>query len=124
MDLASAGGPAKAGASSAADYLFRRMAPEVVSSFSATQVRAIREAFSATPHLVDIRETLNVLGNRIYLVFQVGRERRSPARVAAERKHRQYFTPGNLVTLTVFGLFVAFSVIGAGAFLLTALGLR
>jgi hypothetical protein len=115
---------AKPGATSAADYLFRRMAPEVVTSFTATQVRAIREAFSATPHVVDIRETLNVLGHRFYLVFQVGRERRSAARLKAERKQRHYLTAGNVITLAVFALFLVFSVIGASAFLLTALGLR
>ena len=100
--------PAKAGAGSAAisarkarraearnaseraflDHYFQRLAPEVAASFTAEQRAAIATMFGArgvARHAVEVRRSVPFPGGRrLYLVFLLGRERRTISRLYSQ----------------------------------------
>ncbi len=70
------------------DHYFRRLAPEVAASFSAEQRAAIATMFGArgtARHAVEVRRSVPVPGGRrLYLVFLLGRERRTISRLYSQ----------------------------------------
>ncbi len=70
------------------DHYFRRLAPEVAASFTAEQRDAIATMFGArgiTRHAVEVRRSIPFLGGwRLYLVFLLGRERRTISRLYSQ----------------------------------------
>ncbi len=67
------------------DHYFRRLDPEVAASFSAEQRDAIAAMFGArgfARHAVEVRRSVPFPGGwRLYLVFLLGRERRTISRL-------------------------------------------
>jgi hypothetical protein len=67
------------------DHYFRRLDPEVAASFSAEQRDAIAAMFGArgfARHAVEVRRSVPLPGGwRLYLVFLLGRERRTISRL-------------------------------------------
>jgi hypothetical protein len=110
--------------SDAADFMFRRMPGEVVASLTPVQIHAIRHALASSSHAVDLRPTFNFFGLRLYMVFQFGRERRSPTRLANERAARRFWTLGNVLAMAVFLTMFGLSAVGAGLVAARALGIR
>jgi hypothetical protein len=117
-------GVVRPGSGDAADFLFRRMPGEVVASLTSVQVHAIRNAFTNSDHAVDLRPTFNLLGLRLYMVFQLGRERRSPTRLANERTTRRFWTLGNVTAMAAFFGLLGLSAVGAALMAARALGIR
>ena len=70
------------------DHYFRRLAPEVAASFSAEQRDAIVAMFGArriVRHAVEVRRSVPFPGGwRLYLVFLLGRERRTISRLYSQ----------------------------------------
>lgn len=71
-------------------------------------------------HPVDIRMSLPMMGNRFYFTVVAGRERRRPARLAADRAAYPLLTAGNalfalgiltLLTLAALAMLIAHSAI-------------
>jgi hypothetical protein len=87
---------------------FARVSPEVASTFDDEQLSAIKRAFGArTPgaHTVDLRFSVPFFGGRsFYVVFLVGRERRSGRRRLWERRLRPLATIANALAVTFFAL--------------------
>ena len=100
------------------------MPGEVVASLTSVQAHAIRSAFANSAHAVDLRPTFNLFGRRLYMVFQLGRERRSPTRLADERATRRFWTLGNILALTAFFGLLGLSAVGAALVAARALGIR
>ncbi len=100
------------------------MPGEVVASLTAVQVHAIRTAFVNSSHAVDLRPSINLFGLRLYMVFQLGRERRSWARLASDRTTRRFWTLGNMLALAGFAAWLGLSAIGGALVVARALGVR
>ncbi len=70
------------------DHYFRRLDPEVAASFSAEQRDAIAAMLGArgiARHAVEVRRSVPVPGGwRLYLVFLLGRERRTISRLYSQ----------------------------------------
>ncbi len=70
------------------DHYFRRLDPEVAASFSAEQRDAIATMFGArgiARHAVEVRRSIPFPGGRrLYLVFLLGRERRTISRLYSQ----------------------------------------
>ncbi len=70
------------------DHYFQRLVPEVAASFSAEQRAAIVAMFGArgiARHAVEVRRSVPFLGGwRLYLVFLLGRERRTISRLYSQ----------------------------------------
>ncbi len=94
------------------DHYFRRLAPEVAASFSAEQRDAIVAMFGArriARHAVEVRRSVPFPGGwRLYLVFLLGRERRTISRL---------YSPG-----MVSRRFNAVFYLGLGALILLSAG--
>jgi hypothetical protein len=87
---------------------FARVPPDVAMTFDDEQLTAIKRAFGArTPgsHTVDLRFSVPFFGRRcFYVVFLVGRERRSSRRRLWERRLRPLATIANALAAAFFGL--------------------
>ncbi|WP_121970727.1 hypothetical protein [Leptolyngbya sp. BC1307] len=57
--------------------MLKRMPAEISATFSPTQIQAIESAISPHQHAIDLRLTLPLPGQGIYLVFLAGRNRRA-----------------------------------------------
>ena len=70
------------------DHYFRRLDPEVAASFTAQQRDAIATMFGArgiARHAVEVRRSIPFPGGwRLYLVFLLGRERRTISRIYSQ----------------------------------------
>ncbi len=70
------------------DHYFRRLDPEMAASFSAEQCDAIVAVFGArgiARHAVEVRRSVPFPGGwRLYLVFLLGRERRTISRLYSQ----------------------------------------
>ncbi len=70
------------------DHYFRRLDPEVAASFTAKQRDAIATMFGArgiARHAVEVRRSIPFPGGwRLYLVFLLGRERRTISRLYSQ----------------------------------------
>ncbi len=70
------------------DHYFQRLAPEVAASFTAEQRAAIATMFGArgvARHAVEVRRSVPFPGGRrLYLVFLLGRERRTISRLYSQ----------------------------------------
>jgi hypothetical protein len=87
---------------------FRDMSPALMHSFTDEQLHEIKKAFGARDkgaHEVDLRFKIPFL--RRYVVLLIGRERRSRARRAADRKVHPLATSGNAVALGAFAIVAA-----------------
>ncbi len=85
-----------------AEGLLRAIDPAVRVSLTEAQEDAIRAAArrdSWKRHPVDLRLTLPTPFGRFYLALVAGRERRSTARLATERKRQPLASAGNLAML-------------------------
>ncbi len=85
------------------DHYFRRLAPEVAASFTAEQRDAIATMFGArgiARHAVEVRRSVPFPGGwRLYLVFLLGRERRTISRL-----YSQGMVPGRFNVVFYLGL--------------------
>jgi hypothetical protein len=97
------------------EVVLRRMPPDILHSLTTEQVAAIRNAASsarARRHPIDARFGLRLpLLGRSYLVLLVGKDMRSPKRVAADSRLR----PADRISHVVLAL------LGVSAFVLAAL---
>lgn len=93
-------------ADSAFDKFFERITPEIATTFTDTQLNAIKEVFSSTSigsnHSVDIRFSLPVWGRRFYVVFLAGPERRSLKRIRTQKINARAWTPANIIVISLF----------------------
>jgi hypothetical protein len=67
-------------------HMFARMAPGAEAMFSGPQLDEIRRAFGARSsghHAIEWRASLRLLRKSYYVVFLVGRERRSQPRIGS-----------------------------------------
>ncbi len=97
------------------ELVLRRLPPDILQSFTAEQVTAIRNAGSsarARRHPIDARFgiRLPVLG-RTYIVLLVGKDMRSPKRLVSDRQLR----PTDRISTSVL------AVLGVSAFAVAAL---
>lgn len=97
------------------ELVLRRLPPEILHSLTAEQISAIRHAASsarARRHPIDARFGLRLpLLGRSYLVLLVGKDMRSPKRLAADRQLR----PTDRVSHAVLAM------LGVSAFVVAAL---
>ena len=97
------------------ELVLRRLPPDILQSLSSEQVAAIRNASGsarARRHPIDARFGMRLpLFGRSYLVVLVGKDMRSPNRIAADRKWR----PTDRMSHFVLAL------LGTSAFALAAL---
>jgi hypothetical protein len=99
---------------------FARIPKEVASSFSPTQLDAIKRAFGARArgaHAVDIRMSIPLGRRSAYLVLLAGKEKRTFDRAKLERLLRPLWTAANAAVLGCFLVMLAaamFSVLYVG----------
>ena len=94
------------------NHYLRRIDPQVASSFTAPQRQALKTILGlrgASNHAVEVRRSFGFGRSRYYLVFLLGRERRTLARLHRERTHgaataARYLGLVLLFLLPVFGL--------------------
>lgn len=90
--------------------LMLRLPKSVRRSFDYEQLMALRQAAEEMAwgeHPLDIRISIPFPGGHRYLVLIGGRERRSPARQALERKRHPLVRVGNIVSFVAFLLLLA-----------------
>lgn len=104
---------ARAGASgNDPDDRLRAADAETFDSFSPAQIRLIRSVFGddggSSPHSVDLRTDIPLYFARFYLVFLLGRDRRSQTRRLENRRRRTaaFFGGLGLVAMTISPLVV------------------
>ena len=96
------------------NQLLSRLPPEVAASFTAPQLQALKQVLGGRPWAspaVDIRRGLPLFGGRLYLVFLLGRERRSAERLAQERLIHPFWTLANTAALLAILLFAFIGVL-------------
>ena len=84
---------------------FSRIPKQVVPTFTAAQLDAVKRAFGARhsgTHAIDIRLSLPLWRRSIYLVLLAGAERHTFDRRSLERRLRKMWTFANAVVLGVF----------------------
>lgn len=84
---------------------YERIPANMVPTFSDGQLDAIKRAFGSRTygaHSVDIRLSIPFVSRSYYVVLLAGRERRSPRRIAWERRLRPLWTFGNSLIVAVF----------------------
>jgi len=96
--------------------LLSRLPPRVAMTLTDSQLQALKQALGDRPwpqHPVDIRRGLPLFGGRLYLVFLLGRERRSAERLAQERLAHPFWTLANSAALLAILLFafIGFAVV-------------
>lgn len=87
-----------------AEGLMRALDPDVRASLSPEQEAAIRQAAhldSWVERPVDIRFSFSLGFDRFFLTLLAGPERRSHARLLAERGRHPFSGPGNLLTIAI-----------------------
>ena len=107
------------------ELVLRRLPPDVLHSFTTEQVAAIRNAAGsarARRHPIDARFGLRLpLLGRSYLVLLVGKDMRSPKRLAADRALRPTDRVSNLVLallgISAFALAALIGILVQNAFL-------
>jgi hypothetical protein len=79
------------------------MPRDVADSFTPDQLQAVQRAFgmrhATSPHAVDLRRSVGVLGRRFYVVLLMGRERTGDARPA--RSYLPYGVAAALVSVAL-----------------------
>jgi hypothetical protein len=98
-----------------------RLGPAVAASFTAEQIAAVKMLFGARNrglHAVDCRRSIRIGRTAFYVVFLAGRERRSPARLAAEGRSRRSLGSS---AAAVRALLLALMLGGAALLLLRAM---
>lgn len=83
-----------------AELFLRRLPQNVRSSLTREQEAALREAAagrSGEPHPIDIRLSVPTPWGRYYFALFGGREKRSAARRASDRRMRPLATPANVL---------------------------
>ncbi len=108
-----------------AERLMRWIEPGVRDTLTPEQVAAIRAAAERNPwegHPVDIRFTLPLLFGRYYVTLVAGRERRSSARLAAEREAHPLILPGNVLFVAAATVVSVLAGMAAIAALIVASG--
>lgn len=81
-----------------------RIPADVAETFTDAQLQAIQQVFgpkARSHHPLDLRLSLPLPKQRIYLVLLGGKERRSPQRRQAERKLHPIYKPANLFVLSL-----------------------
>jgi len=94
---------------------FRDMSPALARSFTDEQLLEIKKKFagrSRGAHSVDLRFSIPFL--RTYIVFLLGRERRSRKRRAHDRKFHPVATMGNLFVIAVIAIVLSVPVFITG----------
>ena len=94
---------------------FRDMSPALARSFTDEQLLEIKKNFagrSRGAHSVDLRFSIPFL--RTYIVFLLGRERRSRKRRADDRKFHPVATMGNLFVIAVIAIVLSVPVFITG----------
>lgn len=94
---------------------FRDMSPALARSFTDAQLLEIKKAFagrSRGAHSVDLRLSIPFL--RTYIVFLMGRERRSRKRRSHDRKFHPVATAGNLFVIAVIAIVFSVPVFAVG----------
>ena len=89
------------------DHYFKRLDPQVVASFTTEQRDAIKTLLGLrrmAKHSVEIRRSVPFGRRRFYLVFLLGREKRSLVRLYGEGAMSWSFTALVYLGLAVFGL--------------------
>lgn len=107
------------------ELVLRRLPPDILQSFTKEQVAAIRNAASsarARRHPIDARFGLRLpLLGRSYLVLLVGKDMRSPKRLAADRQLRPTDGISHLVLallgVSAFGLAALIGILVQNALL-------
>jgi hypothetical protein len=103
-----------------------RVPKEVASTFTAAQLDAVRRAFGARSpgaHTVDLRFSVPLGLRWFYVVFLVGRERRTINRQTLERLFRPILTFANVAVLSIFLLMFSGAVFSLGYLGKRALGI-
>ena len=98
-----------------AEQLMRSVAPEVRESLTEAQDRAIREAVRRGDwdrHPVDLRIVVPTPFGRFYATFVGGRDRRSPARLASDRRRNPLVTISNVMFFAAATVLAGFCAIG------------
>jgi hypothetical protein len=103
-----------------ANALLDRLPSELRQRLPPDVAAALTKAAASQPwkdHPVDIRISIPLPFRRFYITLVAGPERRSPTRLALDRRSRQLASLGNvLFVLTFVGAFYA-AIIGAALFL-------
>ena len=73
-------------------HVLRAIPPEVLDSFSDTQIHAVQQAVlktrNASRHLIDLRGTIPLFFVRLYFVFLLGQDRRQKTLLVTENRRR------------------------------------
>ena len=102
-------------ANKAFERFLQSLPPDVVASFNSTQLKAMSSAIrqDARRHPVDLRVSIPVFWKRFYFVLLIGPERRTTARLKADRHKYPVWTAGNasvILGLIGFGLLLSLGV--------------
>lgn len=103
-----------------AEVLMRTIDPAIRDTLTAEQEVAIRAAAQQNSwgrHPVDIRLSLPLLVDRLYLALVAGRERRHPARLDIDRIEHPLGGPANAVALACLAGMVGLAAFGLLCFL-------
>jgi hypothetical protein len=88
--------------SAALNRFLDHLPPNVADSFSKEQLIAIQSVLQRSPHAVDIRLTIPLPWRSFYLILLGGPERRTAARIRAERANSPLWTTANILFATGF----------------------
>lgn len=92
---------------------YDRIPANMVTTFSDGQLDAIKRAFGSRTrgaHSVDIRLSIPFGSRSFYVIFLAGKERRSPRRVAWERRLRPLWTFSNTIVIAAFLIVLCLSL--------------
>jgi hypothetical protein len=82
------------------DHVMQSINPEILNSLSLSQISAIENAIKAThaqkKHMVDFRGAVNLLFDKFYFVFLMGRDRRVSAQKAEIERRAKAALLGNI----------------------------
>lgn len=88
--------------SAALNRFLNHLPSDVASSFTTEQLMAIQSTLQRQKHLIDIRCSIPLLWTKFYIVFLMGPERRSSARIRLERNQYPIWTTANILFLVGF----------------------
>ncbi len=101
------------------EHYFKRLEPEVAASFSDTQREAIKTLLGArgvARHALEVRRSVPLLGGqRLYVVFLLGRERRGLSRLYSQGLISRRFTAGFYLGLAALFLLPVLALLSASA---------
>ena len=99
-----------------------RVPADVAATFSQAQLLAIRDFVTSNRErqAVDIRWTIPLIWFRFFIVVVAGPERRSAARLTAERAARPILTWSNVIVIAVFLAMLLTSLVGMNYALMMA----